>query len=515
MPVPAAAMSVCRFTPDDLRLFGAASHDRNPLHRDCERSRRGPFGAPIVFGGLGVLGALAALDPDPARAIEAIRAVFPQPLFVDVPYSIEVEHGDPGSVAVALTDGGRTALRVTIGSTFCEPIGPEAKVREETPRESPREWDLIGLDAGGRVAGSYGAAAKEYHALVRRFGLGQRGVSGYLLHSILFASYLVGMELPGERGLLSSLRISLPRCVPGSGGKPLRYEAAVVEKDPRLGSLTVAAEVAHSAAGLVSRVTCGVELQAKPAGLDRRRLHELLPASGRLAGKVGVVIGADGAVGSAVALGLMTQGCDVYGVVRDRLRARPSSPSVRVLAGDCGSLRSCLELRERVEGEQGGIDVLVCAAAPAIRGMRFHESSVERFLQFVEDSLRLVAVPLAAFLPALDARHGCCVLPSTMALRTMPPNWAHYVTAKTAGEVTLVAAGQSWPNVEFVVLRLPLVRTERLGSLGRQPESVPLEEVSARIVTRTISRGGPGVHLLEWDDVDADPFAIRFRSEPE
>lgn len=505
---------VVRFSSADLRLFGDASHDRSSLHRDCERSRRGPYGGPIVFGGLGVLAALSSLPTDAKGSIGGIRVLFPQPMFVDVPYSIEVERYEERRIAVALTDSGRAVLRAVFTVRHGEPARWEVPVRENRPRDQPREWEPASLATKPRVSGTYGPARQAREALARRLGLAEKGLGGYALHSVLFGSYLVGMELPGERGLLSSLRISLPECGPGRPDAPLRYAGSVVEVDPRLGSMKVAATLDHGGAGPVSLVTCGAELQARPATFDRARLAELLPDSQRLAGKVGVVVGADGAIGSAVAAGLASQGCEVYGVVRDSERAptRWASP-IQIMTGDCASPSACRRLRNRIEAEQEGIDLVVCAAAPSIRSLRLHDSSVERFLQFIEASLRLAAVPLAAFLPALDDRRGCCVLPSTTALQTMPPDWGHYVTAKAASEVMVTSASQTWADVEFVVARLPLVRTERLGSLAKQAESVAVESVSAHIAKRAMSRRGPGVHVLEWDDSRGEPSKTTDRKE--
>ena len=55
--------TVC-FTKQDLELFSAASHDRNPLHISEEYARTTPYGEPVVFG---ILGALAALSHLPDR----------------------------------------------------------------------------------------------------------------------------------------------------------------------------------------------------------------------------------------------------------------------------------------------------------------------------------------------------------------------------------------------------------------------------------------------------------------
>ena len=46
--------TVC-FTTQDLDLFNAASHDRNPLHLSDEHARAMPYVELVVFGILGAL----------------------------------------------------------------------------------------------------------------------------------------------------------------------------------------------------------------------------------------------------------------------------------------------------------------------------------------------------------------------------------------------------------------------------------------------------------------------------
>ena len=492
-------MEVC-FSAADLRLFGAASHDRNPLHLDCKRARRGPYGGPVVFGGLGVLAAATVLPSAPRMELRAVQATFSQPMFADVPYTVAVEQRGDRRLAVAVADGASAVMRACFGFAAA-PQAVTARVRSARPAIGrPRDLAVEELAGGARAAGVYGPAAGPVEALSRRFDLGGR-LGGYALYSILFASYLVGMELPGEHGLLSSLRISLPGGAPGPAGVPLSYEGSVLDLDPRLGSVRVTAALSHGARRPVARVTCGAELQARPVPLDRERLARLLPAERSLEGRVAVVLGAGGSLGAAVVEGLRAQGCDVYAVARrGGPRAAPVLPPLRAVGLDCSNRRACEELRDRVLAECGGLDFLVCAAAPAIRPLRLHGASGERFLRFVESSLRLVGVPLATFLPALSERRGCCLLPSSTALRTMPPDWGHYVTAKAAIEAMASTASRSWSEVEIVAVRLPLLRTERLGALAKQEGATEIEAAAALVVRRLASRRVPGFEALDWEE---------------
>jgi NAD(P)-dependent dehydrogenase (short-subunit alcohol dehydrogenase family) len=488
-----------RISPAELRLFADASHDRSMLHQDCERARRGPYGGPIIFGGLGLLAAANALPRVTRTAILGIRAVFPQPMFVDVPYSVNVERRNETQTSVILADGGSTVLRATFS------FGPgegraSPRVREGAPRLESKRWgrEALAETAAVTTTGSYGPAKRWTKRLSKRFDLAARGLVGYGLQAVLFASYFVGMEIPGESGVLSSLHMSLPQPEPARSSDSLVYEGSLIDIDPSLGSMTMAATLTHGGEA-VGRLTCGAELQARSPGLDRVLLRRLLSDGQPLDGKVALVMGADGAIGSAVAEGLAMQGCSVYGITRNRRwRSSPES-GVQMLVGECGSVSGCRRLREGCGAFAHGVDLLVCAAAPPIRSLRFHEDSAERYLEFIEESLRLIAVPIAAFLPLLSLRLGWCLVPSTAALYSMPPGWGHYLTAKVAVETMVASASRSWPDVEFVSARLPLVRTARLGSLAKEDESVPLERVSAWLVGNAESRRGPGSYCLDWE----------------
>ena len=59
---PAGSSQDCVvFSAAALDAFRRLSHDENPLHYDAAYARRTPFGAPVVYGMLGVLAALRAI----------------------------------------------------------------------------------------------------------------------------------------------------------------------------------------------------------------------------------------------------------------------------------------------------------------------------------------------------------------------------------------------------------------------------------------------------------------------
>lgn len=127
-----------------------------------------------------------------------------------------------------------------------------------------------------------------------------------------------------------------------------------------------------------------------------------------------LVIGGSRGLGAALVGALASQSSTVLlnysssqreaEALRDNLAG--TKGEVRLLAGDAADHDWCREQSESVVQEFGGLDFLVCNASPVIRPLDFTADTLERFHQFVDQSLRLVTVPLAAFLEPLRLRNG-------------------------------------------------------------------------------------------------------------
>ena len=83
---PAQGSTAVYFTTQDLKLFSAASHDRNPLHISETYARATPYGEPVVFGMLGAMAALGQLKERDDKVLQRISLEFRNPLSIGVPY---------------------------------------------------------------------------------------------------------------------------------------------------------------------------------------------------------------------------------------------------------------------------------------------------------------------------------------------------------------------------------------------------------------------------------------------
>ena len=191
--------TVC-FTTQDLAQFSAASGDRNPLHLSEEYARATPYGEPVVFGHL-------ADRQD--RLLQRLSVEFRNPLVVGMPYRLEALETSVERACVKLYDATRLMLKATF--TFvpgCEKRRdthvPEAACFTEA--EDRKKEDL---PAGTRVTGVYGPAISELVQVITRWRLSEKGATTRQLTAMLWASFVVGMQLPGKRAVFWRLELTL------------------------------------------------------------------------------------------------------------------------------------------------------------------------------------------------------------------------------------------------------------------------------------------------------------------
>lgn len=470
-------------SPDDMELFAVASGDVNPLHVSAEYARRTPFGEPVVYGVLAALGASAQLRERPGSAVESFALEFLGPLLVGIPYRVEIEEDD-STARVRVSDLGQPALDATIA--FAEgrlrPALPEGRPEA---RAAPTTLDLESLNEGRTAAGVWAPSLAHLRRLLELWGLPARGVDELAVTALAWASYLVGMELPGERATFWKLDLRLASASE-TPSLPLAYTAEVTRRDDRVGLVELAATLGD---GLVTATLSAFVREESPRP-DPDKLAALVADTPGLAGRVAVVVGGSRGLGAAIAQALALRGAHVIlvyrdsaveaGRIRDSLVGDPGT--IEPIQGDAGDAEWCREILRPLVDTRGGLDLLVCNASPAIRPLRFDAGTFERFVGFVHESVGLVAAALAAFLDDLDARSGTALVVSSSALTTLPSEWPHYVTAKAAVEGLASWAAAAHPRVRLVVVRPPKLLTDQMNSLLGRVGAARVEPVAAAIV---------------------------------
>ena len=494
-----------------MDLFASASHDRNPLHTSVEYARATAYGEPVVFGVLAGLAVLARMPGVGDRRICRVKMSFSRPVVVGRRYDVAMtETGNPCRGELRGADG----LVVTVIVDYSNlpdlvdteqvghPPGPATIPVDLAPmRDRPTDSTMDRLRPGLAVAGHH--RADQLAELIAELGLDRGALSKTDIAALLWVSYLAGMELPGQQALLASFTAEF-RSHDSTGRHWYRAEVSRVDRRFRLVHVT----------GLLlegSRPVAGVSIRAfvrptrcviEPAGV-----RAALTGVPDMAGRTAVIIGASRGLGAATSMALAQLGCRVIGCYHisrtsaDELAGgQCPSPPIQMLRGDAGNMAFCTELAQHARRRLGRVDMLVCSASPALQPMRLGASSAVELVEYVSASVRLVAMPVAAFLPLLETAGGQVLMVSTQAFSAPPANWPHYVAAKGAVEHLLEALAPAHPKIRFLVFRPPRMDTDYVLSLSATEVITSPVDVAANLVRElSRARGKHEVFSPEYD----------------
>ncbi|MDP4026025.1 SDR family NAD(P)-dependent oxidoreductase [Methylobacterium sp. NEAU 140] len=159
----------------------------------------------------------------------------------------------------------------------------------------------------------------------------------------------------------------------------------------------------------------------------------------RFQGAVGLVTGAGGGIGAALALELARRGCalmlvdrDADGLARTARAAAQAGAAVETAVIDLVDAAAIRALPEAVAARFGGLDLLVNNAGVALGG-RFADTHLDDFEWLMDVNLRAVVRLCHAFLPMLTARPAAQIVnvSSVFGLIGVPEQVA-YCTSKFA-----------------------------------------------------------------------------------
>lgn len=490
---PRFRAATVHFTREDLARFSAASHDRNPLHISEEYARATSYGEPVVFGMLGVLACLGHLPDRPHHRLQSLSVEFRNPLEVDVSYRVAASTPSTDSATVKLYDATRLMMKATFAFTPGQATAHPLPMHETPCISEAADRQRTDLLPGTRVKGTYGPGTQDFAEVMTRWELSGKGATARQIAAMLWASFLVGMELPGKRAVFWRLMLRFLPELELHGG-PFSYEAVVHEFDERYDILhTTGTLSSGDATGATAQMWAFVRRDSPQTSYNR--MTELLPPSERLSGKVALVIGGSRGLGAAITHALASQGCSVFlNYHRSKAEAERTLASfggapdrITLLQGNAADLEWCETARRTILNRSGRLDLLICNASPPIRPLALVPEKLALFEQFVTHSLALVTSPMATCLSTLSEQEGWNIVLSSAFVTDLPADFPHYVTAKCAVEGLVRWAAVHHPKVRHLIVRPPKLLTDQTNTtMGRQG-AMAVEQAAASIVRHICS----------------------------
>ena len=501
---PAQGSTAVYFTTQDLKLFSAASHDRNPLHISETYARATPYGEPVVFGMLGAMAALGQLKERDDKVLQRISLEFRNPLSIGVPYRFQRTEPSIEQTSVKLYDAARLMIKATFTFVPGQLVPSSGTFPQTVPRFEPADRTRKDFVRGESATGSYGPSNEPFQELVERWKLSGKGATASHLAAMLWASYLVGMEWPGKRAIFWQATLDFTQEIDQSQ-EPFSYDVTIQDFDERLDLLLTTANL-FSGGRLCATAQMSAFLRPDSPASSLPQIIELLPKSESLRGKVALVIGGSRGLGAATTQALASQGCFVlvnYHQCRaeaEQLQASLADRSdlIELVQGNAADAEWCRALRQQIFERYGGLDVLVCNASPPIHPLPFVPEKLGQFQTFLAESVALVTVPMANFMEILSERSGWNIIISSVFVTELPKEWPHYIMAKSAIEGLARWAAAHHPNIHNLIVRPPKLLTDQTNTAIGRKGAMRVEPVAVAIVKRLY---GPtptlNMHVLE------------------
>jgi NADP-dependent 3-hydroxy acid dehydrogenase YdfG len=469
-----------KFTSFQVAAFCNASYDRNPLHIDTDYARRTQFGRPIVYGVAAVLYALGQWADGRAFRLKSLRAVFRKPLFEGEEYEFVIEDGVDGTV-----------LRFRKGTVDYTVITLQAQLLSELPMGARQLLPPFApaLEAAAHPQTDvhtvdYVMNTAAWSELQAAFRMGPQTMLPQQMATLLWASYHVGMALPGRQALFSELQVSFA----DTDLRTIKVELSLdkVKFDERFNRFSITAS-----GPAVTSLRIVAFARPLPVDFPLATMPRFAEGALPLHGKVAFISGATRGFGAA-----MARICALAGA-RLALNYRGDAAAAQALltelhahgseatafAADISDPTAVAEMATAIAAQFGQLDLIVNNAAPPIRDLHFTEQDNAELLRFVTQNLCITLETMRQLLPLL-AKGGQFLHISTKYLVEPVRGFAHYLTAKAAQEALVQALALEHRDHEFIVARLPRILTDQTNVPfdlvpPRHPGEVAMEAIFA------------------------------------
>ena len=456
---------------DVIAAFADLSGDFSSLHVDEKFARSTIFRKRVAHGVLPVvfLPACPGLVPEGATArLAEISAHFSGPVFVGdrvgVRVSLVAEHGDSSTAEFSYRIENMTRDEAVARGRFV--LGFSGKQRSQSDQADTeargncmldaaldeQNLDISDISKGDSVEIKFSIGQVELAAYRALLAAGKAAVSknsderpALELKGLLAAcsvSPLVGMCIPGRAATLVEFSLVLDSVIESSSEYLLAAEVAHLSRGARLVKMHVAvAATGHAGDVMSGTVSALVNEQAasSQAVLD---LEDLAMDMG-LAGKVVIVTGASGSIGSMIARLFAMRGSAVVVNYRrsadeaNRIVAEIEAAGGRALAvgADVSEESEVVALIDRAVEVFGGVDVLVNNAVRDFRPVAYDKLTWEEMQLDIDVTLKGAFLCSKAVVPRMLARGGGKIVNVSSVFAMEPPrDQLKYAVSKAALE---------------------------------------------------------------------------------
>jgi NAD(P)-dependent dehydrogenase (short-subunit alcohol dehydrogenase family) len=446
-----------KFTSLHIAAFCAASYDRNPLHIDADYARRSQFGRPVVYGVAAVLYALGQWADGRAFRLESLRAIFRKPLFESEEYTLVIEEG---------TDN--TILRFRKGTVDYSVITFQGHFLNEPPMEAGQLYPPFAPAREAHAQPQTAAQAIDYvmntaawSPLQAAFQLGAQAMPPQQMATLLWASYHVGMALPGRQALFSELQVTFAEADLQTAKVELQLDE--VNFDERFNRYIIT-----GSGPAVTALRIATFARPLPVDFPLSAMPRFADGALPLRGKVAFISGATRGFGAAMARICALAGAKLALNYRgDAAAAQALLAELHAHGSDAAAFPADMsdpiavaEMATAISAHFGNLDLIVNNAAPPIRDLQFGEQDNAEILRFVTQNLSIALETARQLLPLLS-KGGQFLHISTKYLVEPVRGFAHYLTAKAAQEALIQALALEHRDHEFIVARLPRILTDQ------------------------------------------------------
>ncbi len=475
------------FTNDQMTMFRELSFDKNPLHCDDQYVKTTQYQRVVVFGMLATIVALGRYLNDRKAILMRVTCAFKKPLFVGPEYDLQITEKKNGAV-LSITKRGVVQQSVTVQLEFRDSLDVRSNKSKETnvafqPLAQPSEKPIVNFKNLGQ---SYQINLARLAGMGSKFGLSIEQVPLSQLQPFFWASYLVGMEVPGKQALFSRADFQFAEATAESNVMAIEYAPIQVDSRFNLHSIN------GSSTG-VTQFSIEAFQRPDPVKFDWSRLNHDKNLQSPLSAKNIFITGAARGFGLASAAQFAAARAKVFANFRnsdqDIEAIRSAIPELRThlvpIQGDLLDDKDQRSIASQLQ-EMGGVDVLFLNASPPILPSKFEELSVDEFFQFLRESITLHFKSLQSILPVMKDR-GLVAHVSTVYLDEPPRHFSHYLAAKSAMSGLLKGIAADYPQLTIIDLKLPKMLTDQTN-VPIQNEAIASAQDAASSVVAEISK---------------------------